>query len=218
MAATTRKQWVAWAVFVLVFMQSLACAAADVVVKALLKNHAVIEVDGQQKFLKAGESFAGITLISADSKRGVFEIDGERQTLTVGRRMGARYKEPEKTSVRIASQQGGHYFTPGRINGRPVTFLVDTGATTVALNSLVAQQLGVDYLAGQRHRVQTAAGIVAAYRVTLTSVAVGTLTLHNVEASVLEGAFPAQILLGNSYLSRVDMQVDNGVLVLQAKF
>lgn len=201
-----------------VVLVSLPCFAADMVVKALLKNHAVIEVDGQQQMLEAGESFAGVTLISANSKHGVFEVQGERRTLTVGRRMGAHYKAPERPAVRISSQAGGHFFAPGRINGRTVTFLVDTGATMIALNSQVAQDLGLDYLSGQKHQVQTAAGIVAAHRVNLASVSVGTLTLHNVDASVLEGAFPAQILLGNSYLSRVDMQVDNGVLVLQAKF
>ena len=157
-------------------------------------------------------------MLSADSKQAVVEVDGQRKTLTVGRRIGAQYRAPEKTTVRIASQGGGHYFTPGRINKRPVTFLVDTGATTIAMNSQIAQQLGIDYKSGKRHRVQTASGTETAYRVTLQSAAVGALTINNVEASVLEGAFPAQILLGNSYLSRVDLQVDEGVLVLQAKF
>lgn len=197
---------------------STSAGAADIVVKALLKDMAVVEIDGQRESLRAGESFAGVTLISADSKAGIFDVNGERRTLKVGRHMGANYTAPERTAVRIASNHGGHFVTPGRINKRPVTFMVDTGATTIAMNSQVARQLGIDYLAGQVHSAQTASGVVSAYRVMLDNVAIGSLILHNVEASVLEGAFPAQILLGNSYLSRVDMKVNNGVLVLQAKF
>lgn len=193
--------------------------AADViVVKALFKGNAIIEVAGEQKRLEVGDSFAGITLLSADSKEAVLDVAGERKTLTVGRQIGSNYRDPEKTTVRINRRQGGHFFTPGRINNQPVTFLVDTGATSIAMNSRVARELGIQYLEGRRHMVQTASGVVPAYEVTLSSAAVGSLALHNVKASVLEGSFPAEVLLGNSYLSRVNMQVESGVLVLQAKF
>ncbi len=192
--------------------------AADILVKALFKDNAIIEVDGERKRLKKGDSFAGVTLLSADSEKAVVEIEGERKTLRVGRRIGTNYRDPEKTTVRINRHQGGHFFTPGRINNRPVTFLVDTGATSIAMNSGIAHELGISYSDGERHMVQTASGMVQAYRVILSSVSVGSLTLHNVEAGVLEGLFPTQILLGNSYLNRVNMQVDDGVLVLQAKF
>jgi len=192
--------------------------AADILVKALFKDNAIIEVDGERKRLESGDSFAGVTLLSADSEKAVVEIQGERKTLRVGRRIGTLYRDPEKTTVRINRQQGGHFFTPGRINKRPVTFLVDTGATSIAMNSRIARELGISYSDGQQQMVQTASGTVLAYRVILSSVSVGSLTLHNVEAGVLEGSFPTQILLGNSYLNRVNMQVDDGVLVLQAKF
>lgn len=192
--------------------------AADIVVKALLKDKAVVEVDGQQKLLRMGDSFAGITLISADSKAGVFDVNGTQRTMGVGRRIGATYKEPDKAEVRINSHRSGHYYVRGAINSKPVTFHVDTGATMIAMSSVTARQLGIDYLSGRQHRVQTASGIVAAYGVTLAKASVGPIVLNNVEASVLEGAYPRDILLGNSYLSRVNMRFDDGVLVLQAKF
>jgi aspartyl protease family protein len=192
--------------------------AADILVKVLFKNNVIIEVDGERKRLKTGDSFAGITLLSADSEKAVVDVQGERKTLRVGRRIGTNYRDPEKTTVRINRQQGGHFFTPGRINNRPVTFLVDTGATSIAMNSQIARELGINYRDGRQQMVQTASGMVSAYSVTLHSVAVGSLTLQNVEAGVLEGSFPMQILLGNSYLNRVNMQVDDGVLILQAKF
>lgn len=203
-----------------VALSSLVMARPDIVVRGLLKNMVVLDVDGVQRIIKAGKtSPEGITLISANTKEAVVEIDGKRETLVLSRRIGGvQYSVPEKQAVRIARGMGGHYFTPGRINGRAVNFLVDTGATTVAMSSLMARKLGIDYKSGRPVRMQTANGIARGYRLMLDSVSVGTVKLHNVDAIVNEGAFPAEILLGNSYLSRVEMNVDNGVLVLQAKF
>ncbi len=195
-------------------------AAPKVVVRGLLKNMAVLEIDGVQRTLRAGKtSPEGVTLVSANTKEAVIEIEGKQERVGLSRQIGGvAYSQPERQVVRIARGVGGHYFTPGRINNQAVSFLVDTGATTVAMSALMAQKLRIDYRAGRPVSVQTANGIARGFRVVLQSVSVGTVKLNNVEAIVNEGAFPADILLGNSYLSRVDMNVDNGVLVLQAKF
>lgn len=198
----------------------VAIAELDVVVGGLLKNMVVLQVDGVQRIIKVGKtSPEGITLISANTKKAVVEIDGKRQTLVLSKRIGGVvYAEPEKEIVRIARGVGGHYFTPGRINGKAVNFLVDTGATSVAMSSLMAKKLRIDYRSGTPMRMQTASGISQGYRLILASVSVGTVTIHNVEAIVNIGAYPTDILLGNSYLARVEMNIDDGVLVLQAKF
>lgn len=194
--------------------------ADDIIVKGLLKNMVVLEVNGMQRTIKAGKSSPeGIKLISANTKQAVVEIDGKRQTLTLSRRIGGvAYTAPEKNIVRIARGYGGHYFSPGRINNHEVQFLVDTGATAVVLNSLLAEKLQIDYLTGQKIRVQTANGIATGYRVLLQNVSVGDVKLANVEAVINEGAYPTDILLGNSYLSRVELKVDQGVMILQAKY
>ncbi len=198
----------------------VAIAELDIVVGGLLKNMVVLQVDGVQRIIKVGKtSPEGITLISANTKKAVVEIDGKRQTLVLSKRIGGvRYAEPEKEIVRVARGVGGHYFTPGRINGKAVNFLVDTGATSVAMSSLMAKKLRIDYRSGTPVRMQTASGISQGYRLILASVSVGTVTIHNVEAIVNLGAYPTDILLGNSYLARVEMNIDDGVLVLQAKF
>ncbi|HMW48607.1 MAG TPA: retroviral-like aspartic protease family protein, partial [Cellvibrionaceae bacterium] len=66
--------------------------------------------------------------------------------------------------------------------------------------------------------VQTAQGMSKAYPVVLNSASVGDVTLNNIEALILEGEYPTAILLGNSFLSRVDLKVEQGVMVLQSKY
>lgn len=191
--------------------------AKDVEIKGLFKNSAIVVVDGKQKLLKAGNSFAGVTLISSSSKAAVVEIDGQRHTLGVSRKISSTYKAAEKVEVRLAQVRGGHYITKGRINSRAVTMMVDTGATSVAMSLPQAKALGLDYRNGTPIRINTANGVSQGYKITLRSVQVGAVRVDNVDAVVNMSDFPDIILLGNSYLSRVSMSKQNGVLILQSK-
>ena len=192
--------------------------AMDVQVKMLAKGSALLEVNGKQHMMRAGKrSPEGVLLVSADGKGAVIEVDGERYSLGLKRSIATGFVAPAKAQVRIASSNGGHYRTPGRINGLPVQFMVDTGATSVAMNRFEAERLGIDYRAGRPISVNTANGVAQAFVVTLQKVSVGDLELHQVEANVSTSESPSIILLGNSYLRNVDLAVDNGVLVLTSK-
>jgi len=191
--------------------------AIAVEVKGLFGGSALLVINGQQKLLKQGRSYEGVTLISANSREAVVEFDGARHHLGVSKRISSRYAKAQKSEVRLAQGYGGHYVTPGRINNRPVTMMVDTGATTVAMSLPQAKALGLDYRNGVKTKVSTANGLADAYQVTLSSVTVGTVTVNNVEALVSMSNYPTVILLGNSYLGRVAMSVDQGVLVLQSQ-
>jgi aspartyl protease family protein len=191
----------------------------DVMIQGLFHDGAIVVVDGKRHMLRAGDrSPEGVLLVSADTRSAVLEIGGEQKTLGMTRRIATQFARPEKAQARIQSGRGGHYFTPGRINGHPVDFLVDTGATAVSMNLSTAQRLGLNYRAGQQVAMTTANGVVSGYRLTLDRVRVGAIELDRVEAIVTMGDFPAEILLGNSYLSRVDMRREDGVLVLEARF
>ncbi|GAB1264099.1 retropepsin-like aspartic protease family protein [Aurantivibrio infirmus] len=207
-------------VFAIIFISKPA-VALEIVVKGLFKDTAILIVDGQQKMLKAGKrSDEGILLISADSRSAIVEIDGVRQTLTIEKfaPISTKSTEPEKATVRINATDGGHYYTQGRINGRAVDFLIDTGATTIAMNRPTAEKLGIQYEKGEKIRVSTANGIAEAYRVRLNSVRIGNVEVKYVDAAVSLGDFPSKILLGNSFLSRVNMRTESGLLILEAKF
>ncbi|GAB1267693.1 TIGR02281 family clan AA aspartic protease [Aurantivibrio infirmus] len=204
-----------------IFFISKPAVALEIVVKGLFKDTAVLIIDGRQQVLKKGSrSDEGVLLLSADSRSAIVEVQGVKQTLTIEKfaPISTKSTEPVKATVRINANSGGHYDVQGRINGRAVDFLVDTGATTIAMNMPTAEKLGIRYEKGERIQVSTANGIAQAYRVKLKSVRIGDVEVNNVDAAVSLGDFPTKILLGNSFLSRVEMRTENGLLILEAKF
>jgi aspartyl protease family protein len=205
-------------VAVLMFMLVPCCFAVDVEVKMLAKGSAILMIDGQQRMLREGaRSPEGVLLVSADSKQAVIEVDGKRKNLQMSHTISRQFQKADKTEIRIASSEGGHYRTKGLINGMPVNFFVDTGATTIAMNHFEAERLGIDYRGGIPILVDTANGTAQAFMVTLPSVSVGNIVVHQVKANVSSTDSPSVILLGLSYLSKVDLKIDEGVLVLKEK-
>lgn len=200
----------------LLFLASVSFAK-DIEVKGLFKGSAIVVVDGKQKLLKAGQSYAGVTLVSASSRYAIIEAEGQRHKLAVSKKISSTYKAAEKVEVRLAQGRGGHYITHGRINNRSVEMMVDTGATSVAMSLPQAKALGLDYRNGVPITINTANGVSRGFKINLRSVTVGAVRVDNVEAVVNMSDFPDIILLGNSYLSKVSMTRENGVLVLQSK-
>jgi len=197
--------------------------AADISVTALFSGKAQISVNGGRPvMLSAGQTSAeGVKLVSADSSAAVVEFQGKRLTLAAGAgsRLGGNVSTPGGgNSVTLTADRQGHYVTLGQINGGAVQFLVDTGATSIALPSADARRLGLNYLNGQRSYTQTANGKAAAYRITLDTVKVGDITLHSVEAVVLEGDGLKIALLGMSFLNRTEMKRDGQALTLIRRF
>lgn len=196
-------------------------AAERVQVVGLFAGKAAVRIDGRQRVLSVGEtSPEGVRLIRANSRVAVLEIGGEEVELGLDRGIGGRYRAPDKRrEVRIYRNNGGMFTTVGSINGLPVSFLVDTGASQVAMNAIQARRLGVDFrVDGDPGGVSTASGYARAYRVKLDSVKVGAIELRNVEAVVLEGGHPKEVLLGMSFLGRVDMVNSDRALVLTEKY
>ncbi len=193
-------------------------AAQDIEVKMLAQNSALLVIDGKQRMLRVGAtSPEGVKLMSANSTQAVVEVNGKRETLTMSRRISTQFTKADRAEIRLASVAGGHYMAPGRINGLPVQFMVDTGATYIAMNYHEAERLGLDYLAGQPLTMSTANGLAHAYLVTLNRVKVGDIEIDQVQATVHDGDSPTMMLLGNSFLSKVDIRIDQGVMVLRAK-
>lgn len=204
----------------LLLLPSLAVSAPMVQVVGLFPGAAVLNVDGQRKLVKVGQAGpGGVEVVSADSRGAVLRVGGVERSYGLSREYsGAGYAAPEKTQLSVAKGVGGHYWIAGSINGQPVQFLVDTGATSVAINENQARRLGIDYrAAGQPLLVNTASGTAKAWRVRLNSVKVGSIDVLGVEAVVLEGELPSEALLGMSFLGRVSWREDQGVLRLESK-
>ncbi|MBT6274923.1 MAG: TIGR02281 family clan AA aspartic protease [Chromatiales bacterium] len=116
------------------------------------------------------------------------------------------------TAIELAPNRYGHYVASGVINGEPVVFLLDTGATTVALPAVVAERLGLRR--GQQIMMSTANGMSKGYRTRLNQVGLGAISLSGVDATIAPGMSGEEVLLGMSFLERLNWQRNGDRLVL----
>jgi len=195
-------------------------AGTDVRVVGLFSERAVVVIDGRQHVLKVGQTTPeGVRLIAADSESALFEIDGEEVAAQMDGRVTARKRTAQAREFQISRNLVGMYTTVGSINGQTVSFLVDTGATRVAINAAESRRLGIDYrVVGSPMSVTTASGVERAWGVNLKTVKVGELELRNVGGVVLEGEQPATVLLGMSYLGRLEMTNSGSLMTLRKKY
>jgi len=197
-----------------------AAGAGSITLQGMLGSKALLVVDGgAPKAVAVGETWNGVKVVSTSGDQAVLEQNGQRQTLRVGEapmRMGAA-DAPKGNKIVLSAGSGGHFITQGAINGRAVQFMVDTGATSVAMGVADAERLGIDYRKGQMARGNTANGAVTVYQVKLASVRIGEVEVYDVDAAVLPtGA--THVLLGNSFLNRFQMTRFNDQLVLERRY
>ncbi len=119
-----------------------------------------------------------------------------------------------RAQVVLARNRAGHYVASGRINGEPVVFMIDTGATDVALPLDLARRL--DLRLGAARIARTANGDVQAWPALLDEVDLGGLAARRVRASVLPNLGGDQVLLGMSYLKRFELIQREGTLTIRA--
>lgn len=195
-------------------------AADQVQVVGLFPGAAVLNVDGQRKLVKVGQTGpGGVQVISADSRGAVLRVNGVERPYSLTREAGSGGgSAPVKAQTSIARGADGHYRVVGSVGGHSVAFLVDTGATSIALNETQARILGIDFrVSGQPMVVNLATGTAKAWRIKLPQVKVGPLEVLGVEAFVLEGEGANDALLGMSFLNRVRWHEDQGLMVLESK-
>jgi len=206
--------------FLAILLPTAAIAVENIRVMALFPGKAMVEVDGKNRLLKAGKaSPEGLLLISADSSEAVIELNGERKSYQVGAKYGGSFSASAKREVRIPRDNRGGYTTVGSINGRTVDMLLDTGASSVAMSSVEAKRLGLQYwLNGKKTVISTASGYARGFNIVLDRVQVGSISLNKVDAIVVEGSSPREVLLGMSFLNRVDMKNSGNVMLLRSKF
>ena len=194
-------------------------AAADVTVVGLSSARASVSINGgTPRWLAVGQrSPEGVVLVAVDRDSATFEIDGKRQALRMNQAYVAAGSANGGSSVTLKADARGHFLADGQVNGGAVRFMVDTGATVIALPAADAKRLGINYVKGDRGVVQTANGNASAYRVKLDTVRLGDITLNGVDAVVLEGGL-ATPLLGMSFLNRTEMKRDGESMVLTKRF
>lgn len=115
--------------------------------------------------------------------------------------------------VVLQRNRAGHYIAPGAINGYPVTFLLDTGATHVSVPGGIARQAGLE--AGARSRVTTANGTIDVFQTRLHSVQLGGILLADVRANINPHMHDEVVLLGMSFMKHLEIVQRDGTLTLR---
>ncbi len=212
-------------IFICLLCSVTGAAPADeandaILVLGLFKDRAIIRIGEKQHILRVGEkSPEGVKLIEADSEKAVLEFKGKKDTYFLGQHVSRHFKKAEVKGEATIWPVNGMYMVAGAINGHPVKFMVDTGATWVSMNSHHAKRIGLDYrVSGKRSSVSTASGVEQVFVLNLDRVKVGDIELHHVEAAVLEGRSPTDILLGMSFLDRVEIQRKGRMMLLKKKW
>ncbi|MEI2745186.1 MAG: TIGR02281 family clan AA aspartic protease [Ottowia sp.] len=192
--------------------------AQSVSLHGLLGRQALLIVDGKPpRAVAPGQTHLGVTVLSTDEDRAVLALaGGQRLTLRVGESpvsVGGAPAPGGSDRVALSADARGHFITPGSINNRPTQFLVDTGASVVAIGQAEADRLGLNYRTGQPVTLRTANGTAPGWALRLATVRIGDVTAYEVDAVVTPSAMPA-VLLGNSFLNRFSMRRDGDTMLL----
>jgi aspartyl protease family protein len=187
-------------------------SAPEINYRGMVGETVWIWVNGRQIKLTPGQtSKNGIKLLSADLDAIVVLVDGKRYRFEKNNKQGTIL---DNKVTLIRDSNGGGYWAKGRINGKDVTFLIDTGASYVVMNNVQAKALKIKR--GIREiQISTATKTETAYQVILDTVSVGDIKLQNIPAIITKHEHPPYPLLGMSFLSHVEINQENEQMTLE---
>lgn len=117
--------------------------------------------------------------------------------------------------VTLKMNNYNHYVFTGTINNEPVTFLLDTGASSVAIPSHIADKLKLKR--GQEVPISTASGDDIAYRTKIDSLSIGNIVVHDIKGLILSKASDDEVLLGMSVLKKLEFTQSGRNLIIKQK-
>ena len=192
--------------------------AQEVGLAGVMGSKAMLMINGSEpQAVAIGQTVDGVRVQSIQGDQVTLDIAGKKRSLRVGQHaIGAANADGSGKIIMTADGQG-HFYTTGTINGTSVRFLVDTGATMISLGASDARRVGVDFNRGEKTLTNTANGQVVVSKVQLSTVRIGDVTLHNVDALIHQNEMPIA-LLGMSFLNRMEMQRDGSTMTLKKRF
>lgn len=203
---------------VLVCLFQVPAMAQDVGLAGIMGSKAMLMINGgEPQAVPVGQTVDGVKVLSIQGDQATIEVGGKKRPLRVGQHAIGTSSGDGSGKVTMTADGQGHFFTTGTVNGTSVRFVVDTGATFIALGPSDARRIGIDPNKGKKAMASTANGNAVYMRVMLDTVRIGDITLHNVEAGILPTEMPAA-LLGMSFLNRMEMQRDGSTMTLKKRF
>ena len=189
--------------------------AQDVALAGILGGKALLVVNGSApRGVAPGESHMGVQVVSVGREDAVVDSAGGRRSLRLGEAPVRVGGSGTGQRVVLKADARGHFVSNGQINGRIMQYLVDTGASTVAIGRPDAQRMGLKFEEqGQSVRMNTANGVAQGWRMRLDSVRVGDVELRGVDAIVTPQPMP-YVLLGNSFLREFEMSRNGDEMML----
>ena len=198
-------------------LASGAASAQAVALSGILGSKALLVVNGSApRGMAAGESHQGVKVVSVGRDDAVLEIDGARRTVRLGEAPVSVGARGASQRIVLAGDSRGHFVNTGTINGRVMQYMVDTGASTIAIGRTDADRMVLNYKNGEPVRMNTANGVAQGWRIRLDSVRLGDVEVLGVEAIVTPEPMP-YVLLGNSFLTQFQMTRINDQMVLEKR-
>jgi len=197
---------------------SISQAIESLHVVGLFPGKVVVSIDNQQVVIRQGQSKQGVKFVRLKGDDVVLEINGKQAVYKMGTAVSTNFQKFETKKKTIYADRRGMFNTIGSINSHPIRFLIDTGATTVAMSSVQAKKLNIQYrINGKETTARTASGIAKAYLIKLKKVKVGEISQSNVTGLVIVGAYPKQVLLGMSFLNRLKVEKTGDAMTLESR-
>lgn len=196
----------------------MAAAATSVSVSGVMGDKALISVNGgAPRVMRPGETVGAVRLLAVGPNGVDILLDNRRYKLTIGQGVSAAAPSAAPRAVLTADGRG-HFIANGMVNGLPVRFMVDTGASLVALPASVARRAGVNLVNATPVVINTANGQARAHRVVINTLRLGDIGVNLVDALVVDDDALSLPMLGMSFLNRTNMQREGDTLVLMQRY
>lgn len=189
----------------------------SIALAGMLGSKALLVVDGgEPRAVGPGETHQGVKVLSVTRDEATVEVQGTRRLLRLGESPVALGSSGSGKRIVLMADPRGHFVNTGFINGKPMKYMVDTGASVVAIGKPDADRMGVKLDDQLKVVMGTANGVAEGWRVRFKSVRLGDVELLDVEGVVMPTGMPF-VLLGNSFLTQFQMTRTNDQMVLEKR-
>jgi len=200
-----------------IFWMTLA-NAEGVRVLGMFTGAVIIEIDGKRVLIKEGKTGPrGVKLIKVDGIEAILRVNGQEQTFTLSSHTPSTSKNGKPESITIKRDPDGHYYSVLEIIGKKIGVIIDTGASGISMSELHAKTLGIKYLNGEQVNISTAGGKIKGYRIKIAKVSLQGIEVQNVDVIIHKGSSPTIVLLGMSFLKKVNYSNKENALSISKK-